>query len=77
MTQNIFISIIAETVPENLRGTAFGVYYIICATCAFCADVLAGFIAQHYGESRAFLTSSFIGLISLLSLIVFLGNRRT
>ena len=76
MTQNIFVSIIAESVPENLRGTAFGVYYIICATCAFFADTLAGFIAQNYGEPRAFLTSSFIGLISLLSLIVFLSNRR-
>ena len=77
MTQNVFVSLIAEMVPENLRGTAFGCYYIVCATCSFFADTLAGFLAQHYGESTAFINSAFIGLISLLCLMVFLGQKRS
>jgi MFS family permease len=76
MTQNVFVSLIAEIVPENLRGTAFGCYWIICATCAFFADTLAGFLAQHYGESVAFLNSAFVGLVSLLLFMVFLGKSK-
>ncbi len=78
ITQNIFVSLIAETVPENLRGTGFGVYYVICATSAFTCDVAAGRISDIYGEASAFLMSGIVALIALLTLIVVMGfiNKR-
>lgn len=76
VTQNIFVSLIAETVPENLRGTGFGCYYIISAISALLADVGAGNIAHHYGEAYAFLGSGIVALISLLTLIVIMGYKR-
>ena len=76
VTQNIFVSLIAETVPENLRGTGFGCYYIISAISALLADVGAGNIAHHYGEAYAFLGSGIIALVSLLTLMVIMGYKR-
>ncbi len=38
ITQNIFLSLIAEIVPEDLRGTGFGCYYIICAFSEYFAN---------------------------------------
>lgn len=76
VTQNIFVSLIAETVPENLRGTGFGCYYIISAISALLADVGAGNISHHYGEAYAFLGSGIIALISLLTLMVIMGYKR-
>ncbi len=76
VTQNIFMSLIAEIVPHGLRGTGFGCYYIICATSAFFADLLAGSLADHYGEATAFISSGVIASVSLLVLIVIMGYKQ-
>lgn len=77
ITQNIFMSLIAETVPEDLRGTALGFYYIISAVSCFFADTTAGVISQHYGEPRAFFVSGIIGLFALIALTFVQGRKRT
>jgi MFS family permease len=76
VTQNIFLSLIAEMVPSDLRGTGFGCYYIICAISAYCADHLVGVVSQHYGQSIAFSTSGVIAMVSLLTLIFVIGFKR-
>jgi len=76
ITQNIFLSLIAEIVPEDLRGTGFGCYYIICAFSEYFANhIIAGVISQHFGQSRMFLASGIIAAFSLLVLIVIMGYK--
>ncbi|MDR1332987.1 MAG: MFS transporter [Holosporales bacterium] len=67
-TQNVFVSLIAEKVPEDLRGTGIGTYWLINAFSAFCADVLAGFVAHHYSLGCIFISSGITGLLALLAL---------
>jgi MFS family permease len=69
-TQNVFISLIAEKVPEELRGTGIGVYWLINAISAFCADTLAGFVAHRYALEYIFVSSGIIGLLALSSLLL-------
>jgi MFS family permease len=76
ITQNIFVSLIAETVPEDLRGTGFGCYYVISATSAFICDVCAGHISDSLGEATAFLMSAVVALFSLLALVIIMGYKR-
>ncbi|AIL12967.1 hypothetical protein IM40_04745 [Candidatus Paracaedimonas acanthamoebae] len=75
VTQNIFLSLIAEIVPADLRGTGFGCYYIICAISAYFADHLAGVISEYYGQVSAFSFSGIIATVSLLVLIIVLGYK--
>jgi MFS family permease len=76
ITQNIFLSLIAEIVPENLRGTGFGCYYIIIAISeCFASSVVAGVVSQNFGQSRMFLASGIIAAFSLLVLIVIMGYK--
>lgn len=75
ITMNIFVSLIAETVPENLRGTGFGFYYIITAATTVAAETLAGKLADLYGHSVSFISSSIIGLLSLVVLILIMAYR--
>ncbi len=76
ITQNIFLSLIAEIVPEDLRGTGFGCYYIICAFSEYFANhIIAGVISQHFGQSRMFLASGIIAAFSLLVLVVIMGYK--
>jgi MFS family permease len=67
-TQNVFISLIAEKVPEDLRGTGFGVYWLGNAISAFLADTLAGYVAHHTSLNHIFVSSGIIALISLVIL---------
>lgn len=75
-TQNVFVSMIAERVPEDLRGTGFGVYWLINAVAAFFADSIAGSIADVYDLSYTFLSSGIIGVISLAILTKMLVRNK-
>ncbi|HCU06607.1 MAG TPA: hypothetical protein DIC42_03385 [Holosporales bacterium] len=76
ITQNVFTTLIAETVPEDLRGTGFGVFYIICASSAFIADTLAGQIGDHYGVEKIYIYGCVMAIISLFSLMFTMGYRK-
>lgn len=76
ITQNIFVSLVAEVVPEDLRGTGFGCYYIISAISALICDTTAGHISEHYGESMAFLSSAVVALCALLALVFIMGYKK-
>jgi MFS family permease len=67
--QSMFFTLVADTVPDNLRGTAFGIYYLISAISILFANISAGIIAQAFGESMAYLASFFIGSLALLLLL--------
>ncbi len=76
VTQNVFTSLIAETVPENLRGTGFGIYYIVCAFSAFFCDQAAGIIADVSSESTAFMASGLVAATSMVVLFLIMGYKR-
>lgn len=71
-TQNIFVSLIAEKVPEDLRGTGFGVYWLVNAISAFIADTTAGYVAHHFSLNHIFVSSGIIALIALIMLTSFM-----
>lgn len=74
-TQNIFLSLINEIVPENLRGTGLGVYFIICATATMICDTAMGHVADQFGTRGAFVASGVISTFALMSLIVIMGYK--
>ncbi|MDR1907771.1 MAG: MFS transporter [Holosporales bacterium] len=76
-TQNIFLSLINEVVPESLRGTGLGVYWITCAIATIICDTVMGGIVDHFGGSMraAFVTSGIVSVFGLMSLIVVMGYK--
>lgn len=71
ITQSMFMALIADLVPERLRGTAFGFFYFINAICLVSASTIGGIIAQHYGEGKTFLVSGGIAIFPFIALIIF------
>ncbi len=71
ITQSIFMSLIADSVPKDLRGTGFGVFYLICAMSVFISNAGSGFIAETMGERYAFIASLAIGSVALVALLMF------
>lgn len=70
IAQSIFSSLVAEIVPEDLRGTGFGIFYLISAVSVLCANLMAGKISELYGISFAFLASAIIATLALLTLLI-------
>ena len=65
ISQSILLSMVADSAPKDLRGSAFGVYYLVNA-CSLClANILAGFLFNSYGSLWAFGTSAVIAGVGL------------
>lgn len=70
VTQSLFMSLVADSVPEDLRGTGFGMYYLICACSVVISNSSAGVIADHFGESMSFICSMVVAIIALALLLM-------
>ena len=71
MSEGIFSILISDYVPKELRGTGFGVYYIIVSVSVFWANTIAGGVSQYCGESSAYLTGALICVITAITLLIF------
>lgn len=71
ISEGIFAILVSDYVPKDLRGTGFGVYYIIVSISVFFANTMAGGIAQHFGEAMAYLTGAIMCIIATIALLSF------
>lgn len=76
LTQGLLSALVAETVPPELRGTAFGMFNLLTGVAMLVASVLAGALWQGVGAQATFLAGavfaglSALGLVSLRARIV-------
>ncbi len=66
MTQGLLATIIADTVPAELRGTAFGVFHFVTGLMLLLASVLAGLLWSTVGPSATFLAGAGFTLLATL-----------
>jgi MFS family permease len=72
MSQGLLAALVADTVPAELRGTAFGVFNLASGVVLFFASLLAGFLWQSVGAEATFLAGagfaalSFTGLLTVI-----------
>ncbi|MBY0280540.1 MAG: MFS transporter [Alphaproteobacteria bacterium] len=70
ITQSMFLALVADTVPDDLRGTGFGFFYLVSAVSLVLASTIGGTIAQCYNEHVTFMVSSLIASVALIALIM-------
>lgn len=68
MSQDMFLCIIADQVPEDLRGTGIGFYYLINSIGLILAGVIGGYLADQYSQFATFMGSGAIALFALVVL---------
>lgn len=67
-TQSIFMSLVADSVPKDLRGTGFGVFYCVCAISVVCSNSALGHISDAFGMQTSFFLSMGVAAVSLVML---------
>lgn len=70
MSQDMFLCIIADQIPEDLRGTGIGFYYLINASGILLAGFIGGSLADKYDQFVTFMGSGAIALFALILLII-------
>ena len=67
LSQGLLSALVADTAPEDLRGTAFGLFNLVAGAALLIASVLAGWLWQAFGPTATFLAGAvFSGLAALI-----------
>lgn len=72
MTQGLLATMIANTAPADLRGTAFGFFNLVSGIAMLFASIVAGLTWDSFGAEYTFIVGA---AMSLLALMLVLRNK--
>ena len=76
LTQGLLATLVADSAPAELRGTAYGVFNLVSGVALLAASVIAGGLWDAVGPSGTFLAGAAFAALSLLGLRVLDGGRQ-
>lgn len=69
MTQGLLATMVADTAPVDLRGTAYGVFNLISGVAMLVASAVAGLLWDQFGASSTFYAGALFCVLALLGLL--------
>ena len=69
LTQGVLATLVAAAAPEELRGTAFGVFNLVSGVALLAASVLAGALWQALGPPATFYAGAAFAAVALVGLM--------
>jgi len=71
LTQGLLAALVAAAAPADLRGTAFGVFNLVCGISLLVASALAGWLWDTFGPGVTFYTGAAFTLVAWIGLTWF------
>jgi MFS family permease len=68
-TQGLLATLVADTSPPELRGTAFGMFNLLTGGALLAASVVAGILWDSIGAHGTFLSGAVLASVALLGLV--------
>ena len=75
LTQGLFSALVADTAPEDLRGTAFGMFNLVSGVALLAASVIAGALWDAFGAERTFLAGAGFAAAAMAGLLALRARR--
>jgi len=75
LTQGLLSALVADAAPARLRGTGFGVFYLVSGVVLLPASVLAGWLWSTYGAAASFYAGAAFTAAALAGLLTILQKR--
>jgi MFS family permease len=69
MTQGLLATMVADTAPADLRGTAYGVFNLVSGVAMLIASAVAGLLWDQFGASFTFYGGAIFCILALLGLL--------
>ncbi len=73
-TQGLLATLIADAAPEELRGTAFGMFNLLTGLALLAASIIAGGVWELLGVQSTFLTGAAFAMITLIGVVSVRGR---
>jgi len=77
LTQGLLATMVTDTAPDHLRGTAFGAFNLVSGVSMLAASVIAGLLWDRFGPTGTFAAGAIFSLISLVGLSFARRQRRS
>jgi len=71
VTQGLLSKLVADTAPKELRGTAFGIFNLVCGGALLLASITAGALWSAYGPSATFIAGAAFAGTAMLGLLIY------
>jgi MFS family permease len=68
LTQGLLSALVADTAPEHLRGTAFGVFNLVSGLAMLAASIIAGALWDVVGPDGTFIAGAVFTALALAAL---------
>jgi MFS family permease len=75
MTQGLLATMVADTAPADLRGTAYGFFNLVSGLGMLLASALAGLLWDQLGASFTFLASGVFSALAFAAIILRRSDR--
>jgi len=76
LTQPVLKALVVETVAQEIRGRALGVYFFVTSVATLAASLITGELWKHYGAGVPFYFSAGLAVISAALLLVPSGAKK-
>ena len=74
LTQPVLKALVVETVGQDVRGRALGVYFFATSVATLASSLITGELWKHYGASIPFYFSAELAAVSALLLVIKTGG---
>jgi MFS family permease len=68
LTQGVLAAMVAASAPAPLRGTAFGIFGLVCGVAMLAASALAGLLWDVLGSAATFIAGAGFALVAVVLL---------
>lgn len=76
LTQGLLAKLVADTAPDEVRGTAFGLFNLVSGGALLLASVIAGSLWSVFGASATFISGASFAALAALGLLLYRPNAR-
>jgi len=76
-TQGLLTTLVADTAPLELRGTAFGLFNLLTGVALLAASIIAGALWDWIGPQATFLTGAVFTAVSLTGFVLLMTRMPT
>lgn len=70
LTQGLLAKLVAERAPDELRGSAFGIFNLAAGIAMLGASLLAGLLWDRIGPAATFLTGGGFAIVATVLLVL-------
>ena len=75
ITQGLLATMVADTAPSDLRGTAYGFFNLVSGLAMLLASALAGLLWDSFGARVTFVAGAGFGTLALLAIVLRAARR--